>query len=123
MTTWIRNNARLGVVRPLRVPGQSIAKIRVLNVVPGLPAIRVAFRCVPKRFLARIEGRIRGGDLIFFASTRSHCDIFHCGIIVRARNELFMRHAARSRNGVVEQVLWEFLRENRMSGFIVVRPA
>jgi hypothetical protein len=123
MTTWIRNNAHLGVVRPLHVPGPSIEKTRVLNVVPGLPAIRVSFRCVPKRFLTRIEDRIRGGDLIFFASTRSHRDIFHCGIIVRERNELFMRHAARSRNGVVEQVLSEFLRDNRMSGVIVVRPA
>ena len=123
MTSWIRNNARLGIVRKLPVPEHSIAKRRILNVVPGLPPSRVEFRCVPKRFLGRFEERIRSGDIIFFASTRAHRDIFHCGIIVRRKNRLLMRHAARSRNGVVEQELPEFLKDNRMAGVIVVRPA
>jgi hypothetical protein len=33
-----------------------------------------------------------------------------------------MRHAAKSRGGVVEQDLGEFLKSNRMAGVIVVRP-
>jgi hypothetical protein len=63
------------------------------------------------------------GDLIFFASTRKQHDVFHCGIIVRDGDRVLMRHASRSRGGVVEQDLEEFLKANRMAGVIVVRPS
>jgi hypothetical protein len=123
MTSWIRSNVRLGVVRRVPAPMQSVVeKSRVLNVVPGLPAAAVKFRCVPKQFLPRMKGRILTGDLVFFASTRTHCDVFHCGIVVRQRDRLLLRHASRSRNGVVEQALADFLKNNRMSGVILVRP-
>jgi Protein of unknown function (DUF1460) len=60
--------------------------------------------------------------LIFFASTRKHLDVFHAGIIVRDRDKVLMRHASRSQGGVVEQELNGFLKANRMTGVIVVRP-
>jgi len=63
------------------------------------------------------------GDLMFFASTRKHLDVFHCGVLVRDGDRLRMRHASRSRKGVVEQDLDEFLKNNRMAGVIAVRPA
>ena len=65
---------------------------------------------------------LKTSDLIFFASTKRRLDIFHCGIVVRDGERLRMRHAARSRNGVVEQDLDDFLKDNRMAGVIVVRP-
>jgi cell wall-associated NlpC family hydrolase len=64
---------------------------------------------------------MQSGDLIFFASTRKHLDVFHAGIIVRDGERLMMRHASRSRGEVVEQELAEFLGANRMTGVIVVR--
>jgi hypothetical protein len=62
------------------------------------------------------------GDLIFFASTRKHLDVFHCGILVRDARRILVRHASRSRGGVVEQDLNDFLKGNRMSGIITARP-
>jgi hypothetical protein len=123
MIFWIKNNARSGVVRLIRPPAGSVRKRRILNVVPGLPGVRVEFRCMPKRLLTRAKERIQSGDLIFFASTRSHLDIFHCGVIVRDNGRLLMRHASRSRKAVVEQELSEFLKANRMAGVLIVRPA
>jgi hypothetical protein len=65
---------------------------------------------------------LRTGDLIFFASTRTHLDVFHCGIIARNGDRVLVRHASRSRGAVVEQELNDFLKANRMAGVIIVRP-
>jgi len=65
---------------------------------------------------------LQSGDLMFFVSTRSDLDVFHCGMIVREGSGVLMRHASRSHGAVVEQELGEFLKANRMTGVIVVRP-
>jgi cell wall-associated NlpC family hydrolase len=123
MTSWIRNNARQGIVGRVPRPALlTLAKTRVLNVVRGLPARRIALKCLPKRAVARLEPYLRSGDLMFFVSTRGNLDVFHAGIIVRDGNDLLLRHASRSKGRVVEQPLSEFLRANRMTGVIIVRP-
>lgn len=123
MTLWIRNNARAGLLRPVSIPAVPTVTIdRVLNVVPGLAPRRTRMRCIPKPAVPRLARYLQTGDLIFFASTRKHLDVFHAGIIVRARDKLLMRHASRSQGGVVEQELNDFLKANRMTGVIVVRP-
>jgi hypothetical protein len=122
MTGWIRNNVRIGVVRPISGSLRMTRKDRLLDAVPGLPPRRTRFACVPKRLVKELEARLRTGDLIFFASTRKHLDVFHCGILVKAGDRWRLRHAARSRQSVVEQDLDEFLKSNRMAGVIVVRP-
>jgi hypothetical protein len=122
MTGWIRNNVRLGAVRKLRAQVPSVVKTRVLSMLPGLLPEKVQFRCVAKPALNRLEPYLRTGDLIFFASTRKHLDVFHCGILVRTPAGLNLRHASRSRGSVQEELLSRFLKANRMAGIIVVRP-
>jgi len=122
MTNWIRNNARAGLVQPLSFATASITKQRELDMVPGLPPQKQRFSCIPKRRLGKVASSIQSGDLIFFASTRSHLDVYHCGIVVRDRDRLRMRHASRSQGGVVEQDLSSFLKANRMAGIILARP-
>jgi hypothetical protein len=122
MTGWIRNNTRIGTIRRLPTAIRPVVKERILDVVRGVPPIRTRFECVPKSFIRPLGAQLETGDLIFFASTRKHLDVFHCGILVRDRDRLKMRHASRSRKGVVEQDLDEFLKANRMAGLIVVRP-
>lgn len=122
-TLWIRNNLREGIIRPVSMPAVPILRMeRVLNLVPGLDPQRIRMKCVPKRAVPRLERYLQTGDLIFFASTRKHLDVFHAGIVVRDANKVLMRHASRSQGGVVEQELTEFLKANRMAGAIVVRP-
>jgi hypothetical protein len=123
LTFWIRNNIRAGLVRSILPPVRRVSKDRMLNMVPDLAPVRSRFSCIPKGLLPRIAERLRTGDLIFFASTRPHLDVFHCGILVRDGGRLLLRHASRSRKGVVEQELSEFLKNNRMAGVIFVRPA
>jgi hypothetical protein len=123
MTRWIRHNLRAGALQQISLPGiPVVVKERTLNVVPGLPPMPAHFSCVPRRVIGKLVQRLRTGDLIFFASTRKHLDVFHCGIIVRDASRIFLRHASRSRGAVVEQDLNDFLKANRMAGVIVVRP-
>jgi hypothetical protein len=123
MTQWIRNNQRNGILKPVPMPRVStVSRQRVLNVVPGLPALRTNVKCVPKPVVARLQPHLQTGDLIFFASIRRNLDTFHAGIIARNGGSVLMRHASRSQGGVVEQQLRDFLKTNQMAGLIVVRP-
>jgi hypothetical protein len=122
ITDWIRNNVRAGSVQTIPALQASVEKRRTLNVVPGLSERRARFACIPKKDLPRQAGRLRTGDLIFFASMRRNLDVFHCGIVINNGKGLLLRHASRSRGRVVEQRLAEFLQQNRMPGVIVVRP-
>jgi len=123
MTGWIRSNLRAGAVRRLSLRDIRVrVKERTLNGIPGLRPIRTRFACVPKPSIRRLSLHLETGDLIFFASTRKHLDVFHCGIIIRNHGSLLVRHASRSRGGVVEQELNDFLKENRMAGVIIARP-
>jgi cell wall-associated NlpC family hydrolase len=123
MTQWIRNNVGERIVKPVSIPAvPTLSRERVLNVVPGLDPQRTRMKCVPKPAVARLERYLQSGDLIFFASTRKNLDMFHAGIVVRDGKKISMRHASRSKGGVVEQELREFLKANRMAGVVVVRP-
>jgi|SRR5579884_2108753 len=123
MTEWIRHNLRNGAIQRVSGLEATNRKTRTLDVVPGLAARRVSFNCIPKKRLLKAADKLKTGDLIFFASTRKHLDVFHCGIVINNGHGLRLRHASRSRGAVVEQSLPEFLNINRMAGVIVVRPA
>ena len=122
MTTWIRNNAREGLVHDRTGRVGSVGRSRRLDVVDGIPARTVRVRSIPKRAFLRRSNDVRDGDLAFFGSTRPNLDVFHCGILFHRGDRIIMRHAARSRGQVVEQDLVGFLGANRMTGVILVRP-
>ncbi len=122
MTTWIRNNAREGLVHDRTARRGSVSRSRRLDLVDGIPARTVRVRSIPKRTFLRRLGDVRDGDLAFFGSTRPDLDVFHCGLLFGRGGRIVMRHAARSRGQVVEQDLAEFLGANRMTGVILVRP-
>jgi hypothetical protein len=123
MTQWIRNNMRSGLIGPVSIPVVPIlSRERILNVVSGLAAQRTCVKCVPKSAVSLLEPHLQSGDLMFFVSTRKNLDVFHAGIIVRVGSRVFMHHASRSQGLVVEEELNKFLKANRMTGVIVVRP-
>jgi Protein of unknown function (DUF1460) len=123
ITLWIRNNLREGIIKRVSMRALSIvAADRVLNTVAGLAARRTRIKCIPKREMPKFESRLQDGDLIFFLSTRRNLDVFHAGIVARGNNRVLMRHASRSQGQVVEQDLNEFVKSNRMTGVIAVRP-
>jgi len=122
MTDWLRINAERGVLADITTGRESIAKTRTLSGVPGIGPEQKTFRCFPKRSFAKVSSRIQTGDVIMFVSTKKHLDVFHAGILIRRGKQILLRNAARSVGKVIEQDVHEFLRANRMSGFILARP-
>ncbi|MFY9555372.1 MAG: N-acetylmuramoyl-L-alanine amidase-like domain-containing protein [Blastocatellia bacterium] len=122
MTDWLRRNVARGVLTDVTRGLDAIAKTRTLVGVPGIKPLELTFRCFPKRRFAKVSRRIQTGDLILFVSTRKTLDVFHAGILIRNDNNILLRHATRSAGKVIEQDLRDFLRTNRMSGFILARP-
>ena len=122
MTQWLQSNVRKGLIHRVAPRNHTNRKDRVLDMVPGLPPRRQRFSCIPKRAFSAVQGEIRTGDLIFFASTRPHLDVFHCGLVVKKGDKLLLRHASRSQGVVLEQDLDSFLKNNRMAGLLLARP-
>lgn len=122
MTSWLRRNVARGAVADLTRGRQSVLKTRVLSGVAGLAPEPVTFRLFPKRRYAKVRSLIRTGDIMMFVSTKKHLDVFHMGMLIRDGDQVLLRHATRSAGKVAEQELIDFMRSNRMTGFILVRP-
>ena len=122
MLDWIKNNRRRGVVKNLTDGPRAVTRTRRLSLIKELPAKTVTFRVFPKRALAQVRRLARTGDIALFASTRRNLDVFHMGIIIKRGDEVLLRHASRAAGRVVEQPLAEFLKAQRMSGIILLRP-
>jgi hypothetical protein len=124
MSDWIRNNARIGVVENLTRGANTVTRSKSLDLIQGLCRRQASVRCFPKRRFTNVTDQARDGDLIFFVSTKKHLDVFHTGILFRDESDgrILLNHASRSRGGVVEQPLVDFLKENRMAGYILIRP-
>ena len=122
MTGWLRSNVARGVVTSLTRGSDTHSKTRTLEGVAGLPSHVTTFRFFPKRRFSRVRPHIRTGDLMIFVSTKTHLDVFHMGILIRANEQILLRHATRSRGKVIEQDVVAFIRSNRMPGFILARP-
>jgi hypothetical protein len=122
MTGWVASNEREGMISNITAGAGTKKKTRQLNVVEGIPARDVSFRCYPKNSFSRARSLINTGDIILFASTKKELDVFHAGILIVDGDEILIRHATRSVGRVIQEPLERFLKNNGMSGFILLRP-
>jgi hypothetical protein len=122
MADWVARNQSRGRIVNITRGKESVRKTKTLGLVAGLPAKRVSFSCFPKRALSRVAHKIETGDIVLFASVKKRLDVFHTGLLIRRRDEILLRHATRKVGAVIEQPLADFLKENRMSGFMLARP-
>jgi hypothetical protein len=122
MADWWRNNGRQGLLRNLTRGAEAVEKKRELNVIKDLPNVRASFRVFPKKKIAHIEKLIKTGDFACFATTKKNLDVFHTGILLRRDGKILLRHASRTAKKVIDQDLREFIKNNRMSGLVLLRP-
>jgi hypothetical protein len=123
MIEWARNNEAARLIEDITTGSNSVERTRTLTYIKELPARTVTFRLFPKRKLPGVSGLIETGDLILFISTKRRLDAFHTGFLFRTSDRIALRHASKRAGGVVEQELDEFIRANRMSGFVLLRPS
>jgi hypothetical protein len=122
MIDWAEKNEKRKLIKNITDGPEAVKKSRKLTIVKGLPAKAAEFDCIPKRRVNRVSDRVETGDIALFVSARKNLDVFHTGFIVKRGDELFLRHATRSKGKVIEQKLSEFLKSHRMSGLILLRP-
>ncbi|MFL6214738.1 MAG: N-acetylmuramoyl-L-alanine amidase-like domain-containing protein [Blastocatellia bacterium] len=122
MLDWIKQNQRRGIVKNITSGPHTVTKMRRLSLIKELPAKSAAFRVFPKRTLPHVRRVAQTGDIALFASTRRNLDVFHMGFLIRRGDDLWLRHASRTSGRVVEQPLTEFLKAQRTSGIILLRP-
>ena len=122
MIDWARNNEVRGFIRDLTRGSRTVEKTRNLDSIKGLPPTQATFRCFPRQRLQQVLPVCETGDLMLFASTKRWLDVFHVGVLIKHEKGYAMRHATRTAGCVIEQDLSEFIRKNRMSGFMLLRP-
>jgi hypothetical protein len=122
MVNWWRNNERQGLLQNITRGAESVEKSRELNLIPDLPTERVSFRVFPKKNSKRIEKLVKTGDFVCFGSIKKNLDVFHTGILLRRDDKILLRHASRTAKKVIDQDLQDFLKNNRMSGLVLLRP-
>lgn len=122
MIDWARRNEARGFISNITAGADTVEKTCELNVIPGLPPKSATFHYSPKQNLPKVETIARTGDLIFFVSSRETLDVFHTGLLIEQGGTLILRHATRTAGAVIEQPLIEFVNNNELMGFIVLRP-
>lgn len=122
MVDWWRNNEGQGLLQNITQGVESVEKKRELNLIPNLPTRHVTFRVFPKKKINRIKNIIKTGDFVCFGSVKKHLDVFHTGILLQRDDKILLRHASRTAKKVIDQDLRDFLKNNRMSGLVLLRP-
>jgi hypothetical protein len=122
MVDWWRNNEREGLLQNVTQGVESVEKKRELNVIRDLPTEHVTFRVFPKKKIHRIKNIIETGDFVCFGSIKKNLDVFHAGILLHRDDKILLRHASRTARKVIDQDLQDFLKNNRMSGLVLLRP-
>lgn len=122
MVDWSRNNEERGFIRNITAGPNIEEKTCMLSLIAGLPARTTIVQFLPTKYRADVPSLVERGDLILFVSTRETLDVFHAGVLIDHEGRLFVRHAGRTAGRVIEQDLDEFIRQNEMAGFILLRP-
>lgn len=121
-TDWSRYHIKRGDFADITRGEDTLSRTKEISFLQCFAPRTITYRYFPKRKLSKVSQRFRDGDLIYFASTRKGLDTFHVGMLFWVEGKLVMRHSAKSKGGVVEQELAEFVKVNTMPGFIVARP-
>lgn len=122
MVDWARNNEERGFVSNLTAGPCAIARTCTLNLIGGLPEKTTSFSYFPAQHLADIAALFETGDLILFVSTKETLDVFHTGFLIERKGSWFLRHATRRAGAVIDQELVEFMNQNTLAGFVLLRP-
>lgn len=119
---WSEFNIANGVCRAVMLPG-GVAIDKMLTYERGLGARQASFTAIPRASLAAHMDRLATGDIIGFLSERPGLDYFHTGfIVVSPGGKLWLRHAAKSRQRVLDEDLARFIVRTRVKRVTVLRP-
>ncbi len=119
---WSERNITNRACRPVAWPGAT-ATDKTLNWMPELGPRRMSLLGISRASLLANKQLLATGDIIGFLSQRPKLDYFHTGFVIVADDgSLFLRHAAKSRQRVLDEPLGRFLSYNRVHAVTLLRP-
>jgi hypothetical protein len=119
---WSEFNTANGTCRRVAMPG-CVALRKTLAWMPELGQRRMSLIAVPRTTLLAHRGLLASGDIIGFLSERPKLDYFHTGfIVIGDGGELLLRHAAKSKDRVLDESLARFLAVNHVRAVTLLRP-
>lgn len=122
MVEWMRNNEERGFIRNLSAGQSTTAKTCTLNLIPGLPEKVTSFSYFSMEDREDVSRLFDTGDVILFVSIKETLDVFHTGFLIERHGRWFLRHATRTAGAVIDQELIEFMNQNTLAGFVLLRP-
>lgn len=122
MVDWASNNEKRGLIANLTDGPATLQKTCTLGMISGLPPRTLSFRYSPRQSINDFLELVHTGDMILFVSAKDSLDVFHTGILFRLEEEIRLRHATRTAGAVIEQALTDFVSNNEMAGFVLLRP-
>ena len=82
-----------------------------------------AMRVIPRATFMANRQQLASGDIVGFVTQRPNLDYFHVGFVAFGpKDELLLRHAARSRYRVIDERMDRFVAFNRVRYVTVLRP-
>jgi hypothetical protein len=84
---------------------------------------RFAMRVIPHAVFLDNKALLRTGDIVGFVTQRPNLDYFHIGFVAfGADGEFLLRHAAKSRDRVLDERMEKFVAVNRVRYVTLLRP-
>ena len=84
---------------------------------------RFAMRVIPRAVFMDNKASLRTGDIVGFVTQRPNLDYFHIGFVAFGDGgEFLLRHAAKSRDRVLDERMEKFVAVNRVRYVTLLRP-
>lgn len=119
---WCAHNVANRLCRPLLLDGAVELK-KTISSPAALGRRSYTLAAIPREVFLGSRAMILDGDIVGFVSARPGLDYFHCGFaMLGAGGALKLRHAAQSKQRVLEEPMDRFLAVNRVKYVTLLRP-
>jgi cell wall-associated NlpC family hydrolase len=119
---WSRYNVENKVCRAIAMDG-AIEIEKTVYWHRALGKRRFSMVVVPRAIFLANKHRLANGDIVGFVTRRPDLDYFHVGFVIFNRHgEMLLRHAAKSRQRVLDERMDRFVALNRVGYVTLLRP-
>jgi len=119
---WSRHNIENGTCRAVTMDG-AVDIEKTVYWHKALGRRHFAMQVIPRAVFMDSSALLRDGDIVGFVTQRENLDYFHIGFIAFGDDgDFLLRHAARSRDRVLDERMDRFVAVNRVHYVTLLRP-
>lgn len=119
---WSEHNVENKLCKPIVIKG-SVKIEKTVYWHKELGKRHFAMTVIPHTVFLANKSQLMDGDIVGFVTHRPDLDYFHVGFVIFSpQGELLLRHAAKSRHGVLDERMDRFITVNRVGYVTLLRP-